>query len=284
MAKKKKYFWLRLKVDFFTQKEIKKLRGIAGGDTYVIIYLKLQLLSLKNEGKLYYEGFEDTFVKELALDIDENEENVQITFSFLQRHGLLELISEEELILPKTVALIGSECDSAERVRNHRENQKALQCNTSVTESNTAVTKCNTEKETEIKTEIDLDLHKEIDKELELERELEFNAFWSSYPRQIDKESTYVAWCSIVTQGYSKVDIVQSAKNYGDEVCDYTTRYIKYSANFLNDKTFIDYLPENYKVKINSNVTPIGANKNFNERKKIAQELIEQYKKDKEAK
>jgi len=52
----KKYFWLKLKDDFFKQKEIKKLRGIAGGDTYTIIYLKLQLLSIKNDGKIYFDG------------------------------------------------------------------------------------------------------------------------------------------------------------------------------------------------------------------------------------
>ena len=48
----KRYFWLKLKEDFFRQKEIKKLRKIAGGDTFTIIYLKLQLLSLQDNGKL----------------------------------------------------------------------------------------------------------------------------------------------------------------------------------------------------------------------------------------
>ena len=38
----KKFFWLKLKEDFFRDKRIKKLRKIAGGDTYTIIYLKLQ--------------------------------------------------------------------------------------------------------------------------------------------------------------------------------------------------------------------------------------------------
>lgn len=49
----KKYYWLKLRNDWFGDKRIKKLRSIAGGDTYTIIYLKMQLLSLKNEGKLF---------------------------------------------------------------------------------------------------------------------------------------------------------------------------------------------------------------------------------------
>ena len=47
----KRYYWLKLPDDFFRQKPIKKLRRIAGGDTYTIIYLKMLLVSLKNEGK-----------------------------------------------------------------------------------------------------------------------------------------------------------------------------------------------------------------------------------------
>lgn len=81
----KKYYWLKLRNDWFGDKRIKKLRSIAGGDTYTIIYLKMQLLSLKNEGKLFFEGVEDDFVSELALDLDEEVENVKITVSFLMK-------------------------------------------------------------------------------------------------------------------------------------------------------------------------------------------------------
>ena len=59
----KKFYWLKLSENFFRQPRIKKLRRIAGGDTYTIIYLKMQLLSLENEGKLYFEGVEETFAE-----------------------------------------------------------------------------------------------------------------------------------------------------------------------------------------------------------------------------
>lgn len=48
----KRYYWLKLHEDFFRQKDIKKLRQIAGGDTYTIIYLKMLLHSLSTSGKL----------------------------------------------------------------------------------------------------------------------------------------------------------------------------------------------------------------------------------------
>ena len=74
MATNKRYYWIKLKEEFFTDKRIKRLRRISGGDTYTIIYLKLLLLSLKDEGKLYYDGVESDFIKELALTIDETDD------------------------------------------------------------------------------------------------------------------------------------------------------------------------------------------------------------------
>lgn len=71
MSKNKRYYWFKLKEDFFTDKKIKKLRKISGGDTYVIIYQKLLLLSLRDNGKLFYEGVESDFTKEMALTLDE---------------------------------------------------------------------------------------------------------------------------------------------------------------------------------------------------------------------
>ena len=49
----KRYFWLKLFEDFFSSKRIKKLRSLAGGDTYTIIYLKMQLKALPPEHTEY---------------------------------------------------------------------------------------------------------------------------------------------------------------------------------------------------------------------------------------
>ena len=154
MGENKKYYWLKLKEDFFRQPEIKKLRKIAGGDTYTIIYLKMQLLSLKKEGRLYFTGLEDNFIEEIALEIDEEPENVKITVMYLMKCKLLEELNENEFLLNKATLSIGTETQGAERVRRFRDNKKevkALQCNTEVT-------KCNTErreKREELEKEID---------------------------------------------------------------------------------------------------------------------------------
>lgn len=129
----KRYYWLKLPEDFFRQKPIKKLRKIAGGDTYTIIYLKMLLIAMKEDGKLYFEGVEDDFYEELSLELDEDSENVKVTVLFLIRQGLMELIDETEYRLTECGKMVGSESASAERMRRMRE-KKASLCDKGVTD------------------------------------------------------------------------------------------------------------------------------------------------------
>ena len=150
----KKFYWLKLQDGFFDSKRIKKLRKLAGGDTYTIIYLKMQLVAMKKGGILEYTGLEKTFAEELALELDEEPENVCVTVNYLLSCGLLEASSEDEYFVPYAVMNTGSESSSTRRVREHRE-RKALQCNADVTPVKQI---CNTEIEKEIEKETDTEI------------------------------------------------------------------------------------------------------------------------------
>ena len=154
----KRYYWLKLPDGFFRQKAIKKLRKIAGGDTYTIIYLKMLLVAMKQDGRLYFEGVEATFYDELALDLDEEVENVRVTVMFLIQQDLMQLIDETEYSLSECAKMTGSESTSAARVRKYR-SKEALQCNTDVTGCNEVKQICNGE--IEIEKEIELDKEKD---------------------------------------------------------------------------------------------------------------------------
>lgn len=166
MGENKKYFWLKLYNDFFSSKRIKRLRSLAGGDTYTIIYLKMQLKALKDDGYLYFDDVMDDFAEELALDIDENADDVRVTIQYLSRVGLLESSENgKEYFLPYVQTCIGSETASAQRVRNYRarkKEQEALPCNTDETPMKQIETKCNTEieKEKELETDIEIEKNK----------------------------------------------------------------------------------------------------------------------------
>lgn len=153
----KRYYWLKLPEDFFRQKPIKKLRKIAGGDTYTIIYLKMLLIAMKNEGKIFFDGVEDEFFDELALDLDEDSENVKVTVLFLVRQGLIELVDESEYLLKECNKMVGSEGASAARMRAHREKQASL-CDKGVTGSDKIVTERRDREEIEKDKEIEKDI------------------------------------------------------------------------------------------------------------------------------
>lgn len=192
MAKSKRYYWLKLNTDFFRGKPIKKLRKLAGGDTYTIIYLKMLLSSLKDNGKLYFDGIEDDFVKELASDIDEDEENVRVTVRFLMSIGHLTMLSEEEYLLTECESMTGSECESASRMREHREREKLLKEN----KETSLCDECVTMSDTEIEKEIDKREEKEKKEEVPLPFNFEsaFEQTFAIYPKKTAYTNAKTAW------------------------------------------------------------------------------------------
>ena len=157
----RRFFWLKLKEDFFESKRIKKLRKLAGGDTLTIIYLKMQLKSIKTDGILTFTGLEKSFAEELALDLDENPEDVGLLLNYLLSVGLIETSDSINFLLPYAVESIGSEGASAERVRNFRDRQ-ALHCNADVTE---------------VKRIGNVEIEKEIEKEKDIDNSKRSRAF-----------------------------------------------------------------------------------------------------------
>ena len=224
----KKYFWLKLKEDFFRQKEIKKLRSIAGGDTYTVIYLKMQLLSIKNAGKLFFENVGDDFANELSLELDEDENNVKMTLAFLERHGLIEYCDNNEYLLHEAVKSIGSETDVAERVRKHREKKnKLLQCNE-------PETICYTE------IDIDIDIDKDIDKDKDKEKDNttldSFEIFWMYYDKKTSRNKCLAKWKKI------KPELHQTIYNHVKEYVKSTPdkKYRKNPETYLNNECWND--------------------------------------------
>ena len=120
----KKYYWLKMTDQFFKDKTIKKLRKIAGGDTYTIIYLKMLLTAIKQGNKMYFEGIEDDFMEELALELDEDTDNVKVTVSYLKSKGLIEVLGADEILLTQCAEMVGSETDAARRKRLQRDRDR----------------------------------------------------------------------------------------------------------------------------------------------------------------
>lgn len=208
----KKYYWLKLKETYFDNPKIKMLRKIAGGDTFTIIYLKMQLMSIRDEGILKYEGIDTDFANEIALKIDEDVENVKVVLSYLEKQSLIDFNeSQNEMILYEASQSIGSECESAERVRAFRERQKMLQCNESETAgliSNISISKSNSNSI----------------------YEKEFEEIWSIYPNKQGKSKALKSYIKARKDGIEC-----------ETIRDGVERYSAYCKANATDKQFISH-------------------------------------------
>ena len=248
MGTDKKFYWLKFQKDFFKSLRIKKLRKLAGGDTFTIIYLKLQLFSLTTEGVLRYNGVFDSFEEEMAEEIEEDADNIKITVQYLISCGLMEQ-NGNEYYLPYVAENTGSECESAKRVRLKREKDKlkALQCNADVTECNGGVTDvtlqnvtCNTEKE----KEIDIDI-KEIYKEKSISQTKS-----SAHTNPEDINAVYIKWNSVIEKpkitrlsDRRRSQISKLIKTYGLDTVLETIDKVKES-DFLSGRSGKDWVAD----------------------------------------
>lgn len=225
----KKYFWLKLKDNFFKQKSIKKLRKMAGGDTFTIIYLKMQLLSLTNEGKLYYEGVEDNFVEELALELDENVEDIQMTVLYLQKNNLIEFGElPDEYILPEVVGSIGSETASAERKRQQRAREKAK-----LLLENKECDNVTTKSQLVTKSHIEIEINKEINKEIDIEREKKNHLLSLTFKEKLDELKKIIM--KATNSNEHQVNLVFQPTRYQKNIDDLLLNI--YRSDYLQGKT-----------------------------------------------
>lgn len=133
----KRYYWIKLKTNFFTMPEIDFLLSQQNGAEYVVLYQMLCLLTANTGGKLAVEIGEiiapfdiDKIVRETKYF---SRDTVTIALNLYAKLGLIYQDNGEALQIANFGEMVGSESDSAARVRKHRENQKALQCNGNVT-------------------------------------------------------------------------------------------------------------------------------------------------------
>ena len=76
---------------------------------------------MKTDGILRWTGLENDFASELALDLDEDAENVAVTMQYLLSCGLAESSDNINFFLPYAVENTGCETSAAKRMRDMRE-------------------------------------------------------------------------------------------------------------------------------------------------------------------
>ena len=165
MAKTKVYFWLKVDKKFFDNLFIKRLKHMPGGYTMTVIYIRLMLESLEDDCILYYEGYFDNLVQELALKLDVSEDDINMTVAYFTKCGLIQIDDDGHATLSQAKAMVESETNWAKYKREQRKNSQNLPKLENVQNKKTISNSCPTEIEIELDKELEQDLKLDINKE-----------------------------------------------------------------------------------------------------------------------
>lgn len=136
--KDKKYFWIKLRTDFFNREEIDFLLSQNNGCQYIVLYQMLCLSTANNNGEMTSK-IGDIFIpydiKKIVRDTKYFDfDTVTVALEIFKKLGLIYEEKNHIFRITNFDEMVGSEVSSAKRVREYRARQKALQCNTNVTQ------------------------------------------------------------------------------------------------------------------------------------------------------
>ena len=183
---KGKYFWLKLKKDFFKRHDIRIIESMPNGKDYILFYLKLLVESVDHDGNL---RFSDTIPyndEMLAVITNTNIDIVKSALEVFINLKMIEILDDQTIYMNEVTRMIGSAADNDNAIRQQRfrDNQKALKTGvleSSVTKNNATVTECvtnNNESKSKNKSK-----SIELDNIVISPLENLFEQFWTAYPQ-----------------------------------------------------------------------------------------------------
>ena len=133
----KRFYWIKLKTDFFNREDIDFLLSQENGCQYVVLY---QMLCLNTANS---NGFLENKINEVIIPYDIKKivrdtkyfdyDTVAVALELFKKLGLIYEQENKILKISNFEDMVGSETSSAKRVREWRK-KKLLQCNTDVTQ------------------------------------------------------------------------------------------------------------------------------------------------------
>ncbi|EPA8101098.1 phage replisome organizer N-terminal domain-containing protein [Enterococcus faecalis] len=120
---KKRYYWLKLKENFFEEDTIEWLEEQPNGKEYCLIYLKLCLKSLKTDGVLVRNVGSMLIpydAETLARVTNSTVDTVKVAMDLFKKIGLIQLLDTGEIYINQLNELVGSETEAAKQKRLQR--------------------------------------------------------------------------------------------------------------------------------------------------------------------
>ncbi len=259
MSDNKKYYYLKLKDNFFDTDEIKILEDLDNGYLYSNILLKLYLKSLKNEGKLMFNDRIPYNPKMIATITNHNVDVVEKALNIFKQLELIEVLDNGAIYMLDIQNYIGKSTTEGDRKRLYRKKIES--------ESNELIGQMSDIRPPEIEIEKEIKIEKDIELEISLKSKQTFdyqniinryNQICVSLPKAIQLTDKRKKVINSILKDY-ELNLVDTVF-YNAENSDFltgrqiskNTDHQNFKASFdwlLNKNNFIKVLENNYKNK-----------------------------------
>lgn len=116
----KKYYWLKLKRDFFKRHDIRIIESMPNGKDYILFYLKLLCESVDHDGNLRFSEQIPYNEEMLSTITNTNVDIVRIAINVFSQLGMMEVLDDGTFFMAEVQKMIGSETYWAKRKREQR--------------------------------------------------------------------------------------------------------------------------------------------------------------------
>lgn len=142
MSESGRYYWLKLKRDFFKRHDIKIIESMPNGKDYILFYLKLLVESVDHDGALRFSDAIPYDINMLSVVTNTNADIVKSALEIFVNLQLIDILDDKTIFMNEVSNMIGSAADNAnaKRQKRFRESRKINVLESGVTKNNAAVT------------------------------------------------------------------------------------------------------------------------------------------------
>ena len=248
-----KYYWLKLKKDFFKRHDIQIIEAMPNGKDYILFYLKLLVESVDHEGALRFSDTIPYNAEMLSVVTNTNVDIVRSALKVFTELNMIDVLDDSTIYMNEVSKMIGSAADNDNAIRQQRfrDNQKASKMaipDVSVTKNNASVTEVVTNNNESKSIEKDIELETDTDKQLSLlspipsktdSRKALFKQFWDAYPkckRKVDRDGCEKKFIKIENLEQIFPDIMASLEVWKKDWARENFEYVPLCSKWINQK------------------------------------------------
>ena len=186
MAETKKYYWLKLKRDFFKRHDIQIIESMTNGKDYILFYLKLLCESVDHNGNLRFSDRIPYSEQMLSTITNTNVDIVRSAIKVFTDLGMMEIQDDGTIFMNEVESMLGSETDWAKKKRLYRQKQGQLE-----DKERTLSDKSKSKSEEDFVQEFPSMSQREYLPPQGEMFKVEFEELWKKYPRKDGKKDAF---------------------------------------------------------------------------------------------